>query len=79
MNPDFTVRLGGLPAAESDELLEILFEHVKQPEHIYRFEWTPASAALWDNRATWHIALNDYHDHRRLMHRITMEGVGLEG
>ena len=36
------------------------------------------SMAIWDNRATHHLALNDYQGERRLMHRITLEGVALE-
>ena len=42
-----------------------------------RFQWRKGSIAFWDNRATWHFAINDYHGERRLMHRITLEGVPL--
>ena len=52
--------------------------HVAKPEHTFRFRWRPGSVAFWDNRATWHYALNDYHGHRRLMHRITLEGEALD-
>ena len=37
----------------------------------------PKTLGIWDNRATWHKAINDYHGHRRLMHRITVEGEAL--
>ncbi|GIS18300.1 MAG: hypothetical protein CM15mP120_02160 [Pseudomonadota bacterium] len=38
---------------------------------------SPGALAFWDNRATWHFAVNDYHGERRLMHRITVEGEAL--
>lgn len=79
VNPDFTVQIDGLSETDSAELLDELFTHAQRPEHIYRFKWEPGSIAFWDNRATWHFAENDYHGHRRLMHRITLEGVALEG
>ena len=77
VNPGFTIGIEGWADKESKALLEMLYEHAKQPEHAYRFLWRPGSIAFWDNRATWHYAVNDYHGARRLMHRITLDGVTL--
>lgn len=77
VNPGFTLRFDGWTDKESASLLKMLYEHVARPEHTYRFNWAPGSIAFWDNRASWHYALNDYHGSRRLMHRITVAGVPL--
>ena len=77
VNPDFTVRFEGWTAAESRPLLEYLYRHVARPEFTCRFRWRRGSLAFWDNRATWHYALNDYPGQRRHMHRITVEGAPL--
>lgn len=79
VNRAFTVRFDGWTEAESKPLLEMLYEHASRPEYTYRFQWQPGSIAFWDNRASWHYALNDYAGERRLMHRITLEGVALDG
>jgi len=48
-----------------------------RPEFTIRFHWREGSLALWDNRSTWHFAVNDYHGDRRLLHRITIAGLPL--
>ena len=58
-------------------LLEHLYAHVTRGDFTSRFQWRDGSIAFWDNRATWHYAANDYQGERRLMHRITLEGVPL--
>ena len=63
---------------ESAPLLDYLYEHAARPEFQYRFQWGVGSIAFWDNRSTWHYAVNDYHGARRLMHRITIAGGPLE-
>ena len=77
VNPDFTLRINGLSEAESEDLLATLYEHCQSEDFIHRFSWKDGSVAFWDNRATWHKALNDYPGQKRLMHRITVEGVEL--
>lgn len=74
VNSAFTVRFEGWTAQESAPLLKFLYEHAARPEFTTRFIWREGSIAFWDNRSTWHYALNDYHGERRLMHRITIEG-----
>ncbi|NQV44028.1 MAG: TauD/TfdA family dioxygenase [Rhodospirillales bacterium] len=77
VNSDFTVRFDGWTAEESKPLLEFLYAHGARPEFTCRFHWQPGSIAFWDNRASWHYALNDYQGYRRVMNRITLEGVAL--
>ena len=74
VNPGFTVRFDGWTDDESRPLLEYLYHHAVRPEFTCRFHWREGSLALWDNRSTWHFALNDYHGERRLLHRVTIEG-----
>lgn len=74
VNPGFTIHFEGWSAAESKPLLDYLYHHATLMEHTTRFKWAEGSIAIWDNRCTWHYALNDYHGARREMHRITVEG-----
>jgi alpha-ketoglutarate-dependent taurine dioxygenase len=77
VNPGFTVAFDGKSPEESQPLLHKLFAHAMKPRFHTRFQWREGSIAFWDNRATWHYALNDYHGHERLMHRITIAGSAL--
>ncbi|MCB1542383.1 MAG: TauD/TfdA family dioxygenase [Rhodoblastus sp.] len=78
VNSGFTTHFEGWTKAESAPLLNFLYEHAARPEFQYRFQWGVGSIAFWDNRSTWHYAVNDYHGERRLMHRITIAGGPLE-
>jgi len=77
VNPGFTVGFDGWTVEESRPLLEYLYQHASSEAFTFRFQWEPGSVAFWDNRATWHYALNDYPGQRRLMHRITLDGEAL--
>ena len=77
VNPNFTVGIEGWTAEESRSLLDHLYRHAVRPEFTCRFRWRNGSIAIWDNRCTWHQAINDYQGQRRLMHRITIDGTKL--
>lgn len=77
VNPVFTTHIEGLTVGESAAILNMLYEHCRQPEFQARVRWQAGDITMWDNRATWHKAINDYQGFRRLMHRITVDGVAL--
>ena len=77
VNPGFTLRFDGWTDEESKPLLDFLYRHAARPEFTCRLRWQAGSLAFWDNRSTWHYALNDYQGQRRLLHRITIDGCGL--
>ena len=74
VNRLMTVRIEGLPAPESEELLDLLFEHQERREFVYEHVWRPGDLLMWDNRCTLH-ARTDFSPHeRRLMRRVTILG-----
>ncbi|HEX6528778.1 MAG TPA: TauD/TfdA family dioxygenase [Burkholderiales bacterium] len=74
VNVGHTARFRGMTEQESAPLLEFLFRHQVKLEFTCRFHWEVGSLAFWDNRCTQHNPVNDYHGHRRVMHRITLAG-----
>jgi taurine dioxygenase len=69
-NPGYTVRIDGLPVAESDALLGKLFDHQLQPKYRFAHHWTEGDVLLWDNIRTMHNAVPDYGpDEHRLVRR----------
>ena len=78
VNPAFTIRFEGQTREESLPLLMDLYAHAISKDRVHTFVWEEGSVVIWDNRASWHFAKNDYHGHYRLMHRITLQGEALE-
>lgn len=74
VNGAHTRRFVDMTEEESQPLLDYLFRHQVRPEFTCRFAWSPGALAFWDNRASLHNPVNDYHGHRRTALRITLAG-----
>jgi alpha-ketoglutarate-dependent taurine dioxygenase len=70
----YAIRFQDMTEEESAPLLDFLNRHSQRPEFQIRFRWRKGSLALWDNRSTQHIAVNDYAGYRRVMDRVTIAG-----
>lgn len=78
----FLQRIAGLSREESLRIYDILQAYVTAPEKTVRWRWQAGDVVIWDNRATQHIAVNDYGDAHRVVRRITLDGdvpVGVDG
>ncbi|AOZ09055.1 TauD/TfdA dioxygenase family protein [Cupriavidus malaysiensis] len=74
VNSTYTLRFDGMSEEESAPLLQYLHQHAARPEFTCRFRWTPGALAVWDNRCTQHLAMNDYDGFDRELHRTTIAG-----
>ena len=70
----YAIRFQDMTEEESAPLLDFLNRHSQRLEFQIRFRWRKGSLALWDNRSTQHIAVNDYAGQRRVMDRVTIAG-----
>jgi taurine dioxygenase len=59
-DPGKILYIEGLPAAESDALIDELAGYMLQPEGQYRHCWRRGDIVIWDNRCSYHKAAGDY-------------------
>ena len=69
-----TQSIEGLSQAESDALLDAVFDHAEKPEFVYRHIWRIGDLVVWDNRCSMHARDDFPADQRRLMLRTTVQG-----
>ncbi|WWD22601.1 hypothetical protein CI109_107094 [Kwoniella shandongensis] len=65
VNKAMTVAIEGFDKAESDLLLNYLYDVYERSTDIQvRWHWTPGTSAIWDNRTTIHTVSYDYDGER---------------
>jgi taurine dioxygenase len=74
VNPVYTMRFERWSVAESQTLLQHIHRHQTNENFTCRVRWAKGMLTIWDNRATQHNALNDYHGQRREMFRTSVAG-----
>jgi taurine dioxygenase len=74
VNRLMSVRIEGMEEAESDALLNFLFDHSEKPEFVYTHVWRKGDLIVWDNRCSSHARTDFPADQRRLLLRTTVKG-----
>ena len=74
VNRLMSVRIEGMAEAESDALLNVLFDHSEKPEFVYTHVWRKGDLIVWDNRCSSHARTDFPADQRRLLLRTTVKG-----
>jgi taurine dioxygenase len=74
VNRLMTVAIEGMPEAESEALLNLLFDHQEQRQFVYEHVWRVGDILMWDNRCTLHARTDFSAGERRLMRRVAILG-----
>jgi len=73
-NRGYVRDLHGVEPSKVASTLNWLHHHTTDVRFTCRHRWSPGDLAIWDNRSTQHMALNDYAGFRRELHRTTVAG-----
>jgi taurine dioxygenase len=73
-NSAYVRDLQGEGIDDVEALLQWLHHHTTNIRFTVRHHWRDGDVAMWDNRCTQHLALNDYAGFRRELHRTTVAG-----
>ncbi|HEX4376678.1 MAG TPA: TauD/TfdA family dioxygenase [Steroidobacteraceae bacterium] len=71
-------RFVGFSRTQTGILYELLQGYITRPDNVVRWQWQPGDVAVWDNRSTQHLAINDYSDALRIMQRVSIRGDAAE-
>lgn len=78
----FVKHFVGLSPNDSKQLFRLFHDRITHVNNTVRWRWQAGDVAIWDNRATQHIAINDYGAAERIVRRTTLDGdilVGVDG
>jgi taurine dioxygenase len=74
VNRLMSAKIDGFPRAESDAILEQLFEIAEDPDLYYEHTWRLGDLLMWDNRCSIHARTEFPKDEDRLLRRCTVKG-----
>lgn len=78
----FVKHIQGVSSHDSKQLVRLFHERITHLDNTVRWRWQEGDVVIWDNRATQHIAINDYGNAQRIVRRTTIDGdipVGVDG
>jgi taurine dioxygenase len=67
-------KVEGLAEAQSEALLDALWEHATAPRFTWHHQWRAGDLLMWDNRCTLHRRDSFDESARRIMHRTQSRG-----
>jgi len=70
----FFRRFVDLPREDSRQLFSLFQSYVTRLENTVRWRWSVGDVAIWDNRASQHVAVDDYGAQPRIVRRVSIAG-----
>jgi taurine dioxygenase len=70
----FVKQIQGVSSNDSKQLIRLFHDRITHVDNTVRWRWQAGDVAIWDNRSTQHIAINDYGDAERIVRRTTVAG-----